>query len=75
MWGVRSSGSNPEGPVYFPLLSLGLHSYAPSLGRESKWERILKILGRKKKKKKSSHPGQEADSCVVLQPIHPRGLK
>lgn len=51
MWGVRSSGSNPEGPVYFPLLSLGLHSYAPSLGRESKWERILKILGRKKKKK------------------------
>lgn len=49
MWGVRSSAPNTEGSAHFPLLSLGLHSYGPSLGRESKWERIfLKILGRQK---------------------------
>lgn len=41
MWGVKNSDPDTEDSAHFPLLSLGLHSYGPSLGRKSKWERIF----------------------------------
>lgn len=70
--GVRSSASTTESSVsHSPQLSLGLHSYGPGLGRESKWKRILKIPG----SQENSHSGHEADSWVLLQPILPMGLE
>lgn len=70
--GVRSSAPATEGSAsHSPLLSLGLHSHGPDLGRENKWERILKILG----SQENSHPGHEADSWVLLQPILPMSLE
>lgn len=41
MWGARNSDPDTEDSAHVPLPSLGLHSYGPSLGRKSKWERIF----------------------------------
>lgn len=42
MGGVRSSAPTTEGSVsHSPVLSLGMHSYGPHLGRKSKWEMVF----------------------------------
>ena len=69
MWGVSAAPASEGSASHCVLPSLGLHGYGPSLGRESKWKRILKILG----SQENSHPGHETahGPGVASAQLHP----